>query len=123
MPARIVIVHDEAEYAGRVADSLREAGHDVASFLDPLDALNGLETADRVEVLVTRVTFGEGKQNGISLARMARRARPGLRVLFTGPPEFERYTEGLGELLPAPLHGSDLVEAVTRLLEPGLPED
>ena len=51
-------------------------------------ALDALENAQRVEVLITRVRFPPGKPNGIALALMARHKRPGIKVLFTARPEF-----------------------------------
>ena len=64
MPARVVVVHDEPEFAGKVATALRCAGHDVAVFADPMVALDALDAAANIEVLVTRIKFAPGKPNG-----------------------------------------------------------
>jgi CheY-like chemotaxis protein len=75
MPARIVIVHDEPDFADSLTTALRSAGHDVATFMDPQVGWNALDKAHRVELLITRVAFPPGKPNGVSLARMARYKR------------------------------------------------
>ena len=80
-------------------------------------ALTALEKApERVEVLITRMQFGEGKINGLSLALMARTQRSAIKVVFTAPPEFEQYTVGVGEYMPATVDVPELVETVQRLL-------
>jgi DNA-binding NtrC family response regulator len=86
MPARVVVVHDEREFVDEVATALRSAGHEVATFPDPIAAWDALEAARQTEVLLTRVLFQPGKSNGVALARMARTNRPGIRVLFTALP-------------------------------------
>ena len=125
MPARIVIVHDEPEFVNHVSDALRLAGHEVAAFADPMAALDALDAAQHVEVLVTRVQFAPGKPNGISLVRMARVKRPGIRVLFAALPEFEVHAAPFGEFVPLPARVPDVVEAITGLLksEPRNPTD
>jgi hypothetical protein len=55
----------------------------VTTLADPMAALDVLEAAPPIEVLVTRVQFGHGKLHGIALARMARMRCLGLKVLFT----------------------------------------
>ena len=119
MPARIVIVHDEPDFADSLTTALRSAGHDVATFTDPTAGLDALDEAHRVEVLITRVAFPPGKPNGVSLARMARYKRPGIRVVFAALPELEKHTDGLGEFMPMPVGVPDAMQAVIRLLESG----
>jgi hypothetical protein len=79
-------------------------------------ALDALDAAQRIEVLVTRVQFPPGKPNGIALAGMARVKRPGIRVLFTAHPEFAEYAEGLGTFMAQPVPMPDIVNTVERLL-------
>jgi DNA-binding NtrC family response regulator len=116
MPARVVVVHDEPGFAGQLTDALRLAGHDVAVFVDPMFALDALDAAERIEILITRIGFPPGKPNGIALARMARAKRPGVRVVFTARPEFAALAEGLGEFVPTPVNIADVVATVARLL-------
>jgi DNA-binding NtrC family response regulator len=96
MPARVVIVHDDEDLTRNVTAALRSAGHDVAVFKDPLLAHDAIEAAQRVEVLITRVEFPPGRSNGLSLARMTRTKRPGVRVLFVAREEYLKQAEGLG---------------------------
>jgi DNA-binding NtrC family response regulator len=64
MPARIVIVHDDADFTRRVSAVLWAAGHEVAVFEDPFLVHDAIEAAQQVEVLITRVRFREGRSNG-----------------------------------------------------------
>jgi hypothetical protein len=51
-----------------------------------------------------------------TLALMTKARRPNIRIVFTAVAETERYTEGIGEFLPMPVHIPDLVATVLRLL-------
>ena len=118
MPARVVVVHDDPMFADPLA-ALLGAGQDVALFTDPMAALDALDTARTIEVLVTRVRFAPGQPNGIVLARMARIKRPGIRVLFVARPEFAGHTAGLGTFMAQPVSVADVAETVSRLLAEG----
>jgi DNA-binding NtrC family response regulator len=117
MTARLFIVHDDPAFSQEVRAALQAAGHTVADFDDPMVALDALESAHQIELLITRANFGPGKLNGIALARMARIKQPDVRVLFTAIPEYESHAEGLGEFLSAPVHVDDVVEVAERLLQ------
>jgi DNA-binding NtrC family response regulator len=116
MPAQIVLVHDVRKFANEAAMALRDAGYQVAVFNDPMQALDALDVAATVELLITRVNFAEGKPNGVSLALMARNQRPEVKVIFTARAEARPHTEGIGELVAAPIRIPELVAAVKRLL-------
>ena len=116
MRALIFVVHDEVELLDRVVPTLRQAGYNVAAFSDPLAALNALEKAGSVELLISRVRFDAGMPHGINLALVARTKRPGLKVLFTALPEYEALTQGIGAFVPLPSSMSELVEAAGKLL-------
>jgi DNA-binding NtrC family response regulator len=116
MPAPVVLVHNVTKFAAEAASALRDAGYRVAVFTDPVKALDALDAARTIEVLITRVNFPPGKPNGVSLALMTRYRRPDVRVIFTARAEMERHTQGIGELVPAPVNISDLVATVRRLL-------
>ena len=116
MTARVVVVHGTPEYLDQAVAALGRAGFESAAFSDPILALEALEDAQGLEVLVTRIEFAKGKLNGVALARMARIKRSRIKVLFTALPEFERHTEGLGMFMVAPVPISDIVTAVSRLL-------
>jgi DNA-binding response OmpR family regulator len=100
MPAQIVIAHDDPALRDGIAEALSAAGHAVATFAGSMDALVALESAQAVELLITRVQFPAGQPNGVSLAQMARLRHSGLRVLFVAHPQTEPHTEGLGAFVP-----------------------
>jgi DNA-binding NtrC family response regulator len=116
MPARIVLVHDNADFLDRAAAAIRAAGYDVATYNASMPALAALEAAQTVELLITRVTFPAGTPHGVSLARVARRNLPSLKVLFIAQPEHQEHTEGVGEFMPVPVSIPELVDRVSAML-------
>jgi len=117
MPAQVVVVHSEPAFRDDLVAALRIRGHEVAAFVDPIDAWDAFDTPQRIEVLVTEVDFLPGKSNGIALARMIRMRRPDTRVLFTALPEFARQALGLGEFMQMPIGVSEVIDTVVRMLE------
>ena len=115
MPARIVVVHDDPEFIERTVTALVSAGHDVRAFSSSMSAIEALEAAQRVEVLVTRVVFPDGQPNGVALALMAKVKKPGVKVLFAARPDMEEHTEGVGEFLPSPADPADIVPLIGRM--------
>lgn len=103
MPARIVVVHDDQQFTDALMKAL---GTDVAWFTDPIRALAAMESARSIAFLVTRLQFGDRQPVGLSLARLARAARPDVRVVFTGAPEHRDYARGLGEFIPEPVEAA-----------------
>src|ERR1700727_681510 len=99
MPARFVVVHDDAGFTSAL---MRRFGSDVVWFDDPSRALEALESAHSIRFLITRVQFADGQPLGLSLARLAKAARPDIRVVFTGSHQHREYTVGLGEFVPEP---------------------
>jgi DNA-binding NtrC family response regulator len=119
MPARIVLVHGDVPLLKQASAALAAAGHDVVAFADPMAALNALEAAQRVELLITDLEFGKDRLNGVALARMARMARyrrQAVRVLFVASPDNAKHAEGLGEFLATPVQVADIVAAVQRTM-------
>ena len=117
MPARVVVVLNEPEIAEEVASALRAQGQDALALVDPMTALERLEMPERLEVLITGVDFAPGKPNGIALGRMARLKRPGICVLFIGPADLEKHTEGVGTFLTSPVTVPQVVEGVLQMLD------
>jgi DNA-binding NtrC family response regulator len=116
MSACVVVVHDEPEFADPLAAMLRLSGQNVSVLADPLEALDALDAAQPIDVLVTRVRFAPQTPNGISLALMARARRPDIQVLFVALPEFAEYAVGVGMFMAHPVSIPDVVEAVGNLL-------
>jgi CheY-like chemotaxis protein len=111
-----VLVHDVHEFADNIATALRMAGYDVTVFADTMAARYALDAHLDVDVLITRVGFPAGQPHGVALAQMALTKRPDIRVLFVGVPERRIWTEGVGELLLAPVTAADVVEKVGKML-------
>ena len=116
MPARIVVVHDDPQFIEMSVSALLGAGHDIRAFSSSMATIDVLEAPERLELLVTRVAFPQGQPNGVSLARMARVKRPGVKILFVARPENREHTKGLGEFLAMPVTETELAAAVERIL-------
>ena len=117
MPARVVLVHDETEFVDELIAALTLAGHQVATFTDPLEAWDALAAARLTKVLITRVQFPPGKSNGLALANMVRSKHPKIQVIFVALPEFEADCEDTGVFLPRPVAVSDVIKTVELLLQ------
>src|SRR6266404_6483909 len=115
MPGNIIMVHDDPRFIEEATAALRSAGHDIATFGDPMEALNALEAAQHIDILITRVRFAPGRPHGVALANMALLKRPGLKVLFTVAPENIEHAEGVGEFVAAPIDIPELVAKVAEL--------
>ena len=116
MPARIVVVHDDADYVQELADGLRAEGHEVATFPDPIAAWDALEAARKTEVLVTRLSFPPGRSNGGALARMARSKRRNIQVLFLSSSQNAEDIEDMGTIMATPAPAEAVATAVKQLL-------
>src|SRR5580700_1922636 len=103
MPARIVVVSEDSALSDATVATLRERGYDAIAIPDSMDALDALESAERIEVLVTSAEFRPGKPNGVALARLTKLRRPELQVLFMGTADFARFIEGVGLFMPMPV--------------------
>jgi DNA-binding NtrC family response regulator len=118
MPARVVVVHDDATFLDDTVSALQGAGYDVAGFSQSMAAIEALQAAaQRVEILITRIRFPEGMPHGVSLALMARRKRPGIKVLFTVQRDMVPHAQEIGEVLIAPIAADEVVAKVREMLE------
>jgi DNA-binding NtrC family response regulator len=117
MPAQVVFVHDDPQFVEEGAAALRWVGYEVAAFTDPMLALNALDAARTVELLITRIAYPAGKPNGIALARMARHRRPHIRILLMATVETAPYAGDWGEHLPLPATPDELVAAAQRAFD------
>jgi hypothetical protein len=116
MPARVVVVLDDADLTERTVETLLADGIDALTLPSSMVALDALEASQRIELLVTCPQFANGPPYGIALARMARLKRPGVEVVFVGSLEFAHLAEGLSEFLPTPTTVDEVTSTVTRLL-------
>lgn len=121
MPAKVVIVLTEPGVAQEVANLLPLGASDVLVLSNSMAALNALERAATIEVLVTCANFGPGQPNGASLALMARARRPYIIVLFIGEPAHEQLVSDMGVFLASPITASEIAEAIEGVLAPEPP--
>ncbi len=78
----VLIVEDEAAVLAIVVESLQELGYATLTANSGRRALRCLEGDARVDLLFSDVVM-PGGMNGLQLATVARRLRPGLKVLMT----------------------------------------
>jgi ActR/RegA family two-component response regulator len=115
MPARFVLVHDDPVFTNAL---MKKLGSDLAWFDDPMQALKALESAKSIQFLVTRLQFTDRQPLGLSLARLARTARPDVRVILTGDSTHRDFARGLGEFIPEPVdavHIGMIIEWMTEI--------
>lgn len=117
MPARILVVEDDAAMRSLLASYLLRHGYDVIDAGDGDAALRVLSSDERIDLLLTDVVM-PGQHDGFGLGKQARRLRPGLKVLHvTGYPE--RINPALvrrGALLQKPVQRAALLDRVSELL-------
>jgi DNA-binding NtrC family response regulator len=116
MPTHVVLAHDENVFLRACEFSLTHAGYIVEAFDNSMSALSRLEQSEHVEVLVTRTQFPTGQPNGVALANMARRHKPGIKVVITSVPELAEHGQGLGVVIQAPVSPAEVVKAVRQAL-------
>lgn len=116
MPARVVLVHDDAEFVDELVAALTLAGHRVAAYSDPLEAWDALAAARLTEVLITGVQFPPGRSNGFALSHMARAKRPDIQIIFIAAPEFAEECTETGMYLPREVSVRHVVKSVALLL-------
>jgi CheY-like chemotaxis protein len=118
----VLVVEDDAAVRLIITDVLEELGYRHLEAPDGITALPILQSAQRVDLLVTDV--GLPKMNGRQLAEMARAARPALKVLFvTGYAEKAAVRHGFlepgMEMLMKPFTLDSLATKVREMLPAG----
>lgn len=97
---RVLVVDDEPEISGMIAEYFREGGHEAVTASSMAEALAALH--DRpADLLITDVVYAEGP-NGLELARRAREEFPEIAIIVMTAFE-ERYP--LSEALQAGADG------------------
>lgn len=117
----ILLVEDFPQLRKRGTQMLTDLGYTVIEAENANEALAELEAADNVDLLFTDIVM-PGGMNGFELAEMARRYRPGLKVLFTSGyaegAEIELTATDTGDLrLHKPYSRQDLARTVRRALD------
>jgi DNA-binding response OmpR family regulator len=131
--SNIVIIDDEPEVRGTLADLLIRAGHDVRVYPDTLSGLTALR-AERADLVITDIVMPNG--NGVDLIAMLRAEHPDTRVIaMSGGGNFRATNYAPGSLttqsylaaakrmgadiiLPKPFERAALLSAVNELCRP-----
>jgi CheY-like chemotaxis protein len=112
--ARILVVDDDAAVRGVTVECLREAGHRVAEADSGRAALTFLERDDPCDLVVMDHVMPE--LSGQDTVRLARRARPELKVLFLSG--YAAWEEAGGDIwVQKPFKAQTLATAVLRALQ------
>jgi DNA-binding response OmpR family regulator len=117
MPAEVVIIHPDSPTASALAVAFRARGWTVRYYADPLLAMDALEKASLIELLLTCVRFADGRSNGQALALMARQRRPDVKLLFMCAPSDEHHVCDLGECVALPVDLASVVIKGEKLLQ------
>ena len=117
----VLIVDDEPTIRMLICDSLRDLGYTCKEAVDGPSGLRVLESADRIDLLITDIGL-PGGLNGRQLADAARTARPDLKVLFiTGYVENAAFPHGHVErgmeVMVKPFAVEELAARVERMLK------
>jgi ActR/RegA family two-component response regulator len=111
MPAQVVIVHNDWDFATEAVAAFKARGYSVAHYHDALAAMIVLPDATSIELLITCLEFGKGRSNGVALANMVRLRKQDARFIFIGPPDPANEAEELGVLLTPAVTVADLLAA------------
>ena len=91
---RVLVVDDEPEISGMIAEYFREGGHEAGTALNMAGALAALRDSP-VDLLITDIVYAEGP-NGLELARRAREEYPDIAIIvMTAFEEMYPLTEAL----------------------------
>lgn len=119
MPARILIVDDEAYIRDLVRDTLRARRYESATAANGVEALD-LLGREKFDIVVTDVVMpGMG---GLELVKAIRKSYPHIRVIvLTGYPRNadigDFLLQGADDLLPKPFRANDLMEVIRKVEE------
>jgi hypothetical protein len=118
MPAQVVWVHDEPDFTTNTVTALRYLVGDenVVLFTNSMSALNAFEVAEMIDVLITRTEFPEGQPKGISPRLMGRTKRPNVKIVLLATVDTLTFTEGIGEVLVAPVTAEGVGAKVREML-------
>ena len=117
MPARVVVVMRDHNFANATAHVLAAHGIEAVSFSRPMEALCQLDHAVHTEILVTSGRFQGTQPTGLSIARVTRMRRPNLKVIFVDRPEVAPYVaDDASAFMEMPVSADEVVQMVERLV-------
>lgn len=117
---KVLVIDDSAFFRQYIAGHLKQAGFEVEHF-EPHSALEALERIREVAPDIIISDYHMPDVDGLSVARMAKRANPALPVIILtairdGEREAALTTAGVKRILHKPVSDEQLVEAVKELL-------
>jgi CheY-like chemotaxis protein len=119
--SHILVVEDTADYRRVVVRILETAGFTVTGVPDFARAIEVVEGAQPIAVLLADIGMPPGTPHGISIATAARRVRPDLSVVYmTGgedPAQFLLFHDD-APVLRKPFTSAQLIAAITAALAP-----
>jgi len=114
--ATILVVEDEFLVREMIAEELREAGFSVLEAGDGEAAAGILNSAARIDLLFTDIRL-PGALDGWEIARLGRRARSRLPVIYATGYTVDRTAEVDGAIfLHKPYQPSQIIETIRKLL-------
>lgn len=131
VPKRILVVDDEELLASAVSEILSTQGHQVTTFIHPLDAIRHLQRDQSIDVVITDLAMPQ--MNGFDLAERVRSSHPEIPVILLSGnlPLLKKNDQDRLELfhstLKKPFSPRDLQLAIRNVLrlnqKPALIED
>jgi CheY-like chemotaxis protein len=120
----ILVVEDDRIVRAAMKDLIDSMGYRVRVVADGPEALAMLADDERIDLLFVDVMLGD-RMTGVELAELARKSRPGIKLLFTsGYTEQELMTRGgykvaIGDLLHKPFQKRELADKLNAIFEVG----
>jgi CheY-like chemotaxis protein len=119
--ARILIAEDNEDVRYILQRMLEDAGHEVLSASDGVEALEVMGSPDQLDLVITDIRMP--RMGGYPLAERLRAARPDLPIIYvTGYAVGWQNAAEVGPntaFLQKPFAEQDLMEAIARLLSRG----
>ena len=121
IPVRVLVIDDDESVCRKLAGWLAEAAYDLATFTDPVAAL---EHAAKVEFQIAVVDLRMPNKDGVELIAELRQLSPDTRILaMTAFPEVPQVIAairaGARDVLEKPVQAASLFAALERQLAEG----
>ena len=122
VPRRILVVDDEQLLASAVSEILSTQGHQVTTFIQPMDAIRYLGRDQDIDVVITDLAMPQ--MNGFDLAEHVKSAHPEIPVILLSGnlPLLKRHeVDRLGlfhSTLKKPFSPKELQTAIRNVLDP-----
>ena len=112
--ATVLVVEDEVVIRLMIADELRLAGFRVVEAANADEALDVLQTIERVDLIITDVRM-PGSMDGFSLADLVRSTWPAIKIIITSAHQSASNVRG-DAFFGKPYDPAMVVDRTTQLL-------